>query len=74
MTEDEPDMTTPEIAIPWRINCLINELDDFNRMARSPETQHLFIREALAFDQMLTRVELILSAVKARKPELRAVS
>ena len=69
---DEPDMATPEISIPWRMNSLINEMDDLNALARAPETCGFF--EAPAVDQLFLRCELMRAAIKTRNQRLRAVS
>jgi hypothetical protein len=64
-----------EDQIARRVNALVSELDEMMAMAANPETVDLIENEILAFGQMRTRVNLILSFLAARNaPKLKMVS
>lgn len=60
----------PTVAeqVEHRVDFLIRELDEFCAMASNAETAGLIDAERMAFGQMQTRVQLILSFLIARQP------
>ena len=60
-------MTCEEEDLERRTDFIIRELDEFCAMATNPETTALIAAERVAFGQMQTRVQLILSFLLASK-------
>lgn len=63
----EPVLSAEE-QIERRCDAVIRELDEFCAMASNAETADLIDAERMAFGQMQTRVQLILSFLIARQP------
>ena len=64
-----------EQQIEERVDRIISELDEFCAMASNAETADLIDAERMAFGQMQTRVQLILSFLIARHSnKLRIIS
>lgn len=60
------DIRRSEVA--QRINSLVSELDEMMVLAANPETYPIIEAEAIAFGQLQTRIQLILSFLAARQP------
>ena len=67
---EEPSMSDPAVAIPARVNSILLELDELMSAATKPNTQDLIAGERIGFGQMKTRIDLILSFIEARNPQV----
>ena len=61
-------MTCDEEELERRADFIIRELDEFCAMAANAKTFDMIDAESIAFGQMQTRIQLIISFLIARQP------